>query len=77
MMMVVTLLMKMDYLAKSLSVNKIGLGITKQEHCLVSMYEQVEMVMMTTRLLRTRQKHSTYMGQFLQNRENGQNVNPS
>ena len=41
-MMVVILLMKMDYQAKSLSVNKIGLGITKQEHCLVSMYEQVD-----------------------------------
>ena len=52
MMMVVTLLMKMDYQAKSLSVNKIGLGITKQEHCLVSMYEQVEKVMITMRLLR-------------------------
>ena len=48
----VILLMKMDYQAKSLSVNKIGLGITKQEHCLVSMYEQVEKVMMTMRLLR-------------------------
>ena len=52
MMMAVILLMKMDYQAKSLSVNKIGLGITKQEHCLVSMYEQVEKVMMTMRLLR-------------------------
>ena len=52
MMMVVILLMKMDYQAKSLSVNKIGLDITKQKHCLVSMYEQVEKVMMTMRLLR-------------------------
>ena len=50
--MVVILLMKVAYQAKALSVNKVGLGLTKQEHCLVSMYEQVEKVMMTMRLLR-------------------------
>ena len=42
MMLVVILLMKVAYQAKALSVNKVGLGITKQEHCLVSMYEQVD-----------------------------------
>ena len=34
MMMVVILLMKMAYQAKALSVNKVGLGITKQDDCL-------------------------------------------